>query len=85
MDVVSVVERVIRDHPLLDFSYKAEAQEVHWCICPCGFSTRHYRFAGAAQRAFKNHVTDEVNEELALVFADASAASPQRGLPLPTA
>lgn len=64
MDVVSLVENVIKDHPLIDFNYKNGTQEVHWCCCPCGFATKRYKSAKAAQKAFNVHVVDEANEAL---------------------
>lgn len=83
MDVVSVVENVIKDHPFIDFDYQAGGHSVHWSLCPCGFSTKRYKSARAAHKAFKAHITDEVNEALIAqrLLVPQEAAPARQGLP----
>lgn len=81
MDAVEVIEDAIKNHPLIDFDYEVEGQGVHWCLCPCGYSTKRYRSARAAQKSFKAHIVDEVNEALVeQLFLGAPAPAPA-GLP----
>jgi len=65
MQLIEVVEAVIKDHPFVDFNRKHKDGVVeHWSLCPCGYTTRHFKTLKSAHRDFKKHILEEINEEL---------------------
>lgn len=65
MQFVEIIDAVIRDHPFIDFQreHKNNLTE-HWTLCPCGYSTRHFKTQRSAHKEFKRHIVDEINEAL---------------------
>lgn len=64
MNVVSIIEDTIKNHPRIDFNNSPGVITEHWAVCPCGFSTKHYKTPKSASKAFEAHVAEEVNEML---------------------
>lgn len=82
MNVVDVVQTVIKYHPLIEFNNGPDDATEHWGVCPCGFATKRYKTTKPVERAFQDHLAEEVNEELiaqSLLVLNEEAAQKYRG------
>lgn len=82
MNTVSVIDDTIKSHPMIPFDNSPGLVTEHWALCPCGYSTRHYKIAKSVAKAFELHVAEEVNEaliEAKLLVLNAEAAKKYSG------
>lgn len=62
MQLNEVLEAVVKDHPRVDWERRHLHDKMEfWSLCPCGFSTRHFKTKKSVEKEFRLHVVEEIN------------------------